>query len=129
MQNPAVPFWDEGNTITAQAAVAITGKRFVRIAGPRVNEQVRVNHGASAVAGRAFGVSGFDAAVDALVSCYTAPGLVMPVTAAVALAAGAEVFSTADGRATNVAPVAGARPEGIVLDDAAVGADALVKLL
>lgn len=126
--NTAVPFWDEGNTITCHASAAITGKRFVAISGARVEGNPRVAHAASAVAVKSFGVSGYDAVSGGKVSVYTAPGIVMPVTAAVAITAGQPVYSDATGQATNVAPVAGALISGHAADDAAIGAECPVKL-
>lgn len=126
--NPAVPFWDEGNTITCHATAAVTGKRFVSSSGARVEGNPAVAHAAGAVAVKPVGVSAYDAAIGGKLSVYSAPGLVMPVTAAVALVAGQPVYSAVDGRATNVAPVAGALIAGYALDDAAIGADAVIKL-
>lgn len=121
--NAAVPFWDEGNTLTASASAAVTGKRFVKVSGPRVGEQVRVAH--ADAGSNALGVSGFDAPVDGLVTVYSAPGLVMPVTTSAAVSAGDDVEITAGGKC---APVAAGVAVGMALDDAANGADALVKL-
>lgn len=126
--NPAVPFWDEANTITCHAEAAVTGKRFVTVSGPRVDGRPQVSHVAGAVAGKPLGVSAYDVPADTAVSVYSSPGLVMPVRAAVALVAGQPVYSTADGSATNVAPVVGALIAGTVLDDAAIDDDAVVKL-
>lgn len=121
--NPAVPFWDEGNTITAQASAAVTGKRFVEVTGPRVADQVQV--GPATAAGRSFGVAGFDAAVGQLVTVYSSPGLVMPVTASGAIAAGDDVEVAAGGMA---AAAAAGEVVGMALDDAADGTDAVIKL-
>lgn len=126
--NPAVPFWDEGNTFTGHASAAVTGKRFVTISGARVDGNPAVAHAASAAAVKPVGVAAFDAASGAKVTVYSSPGIVMPVTASGAITAGAPVYSTADGSATSTAPVAGALIAGYALDDAASGADAVIKL-
>lgn len=126
--NPAVPFWDEGNTITCRGSVAITGKRFVSVSGARNNGNPSVSHAASSATRKPLGVAARDAAASEPVSVYSAPGLVMPVTASGAITAGAPVFSAADGRATATDPGTGSRPAGYALDDAADGADAVIKL-
>lgn len=126
--NPAVPFWDEGNTITCHASAAVTGKRFVSISGARVDDNPRVNHAVGSATKKALGVSGYDAASGDKVTVYAGPGLVMPVTAAGAITAGAFVYSDAAGKATSTQPT-GAIVLGIALDDAADGTDCPVKLV
>lgn len=126
--NPAVPFWDEGNTFTGHASAAVTGKRFVTISGARVDGNPRVAHAASAAAVKPVGVAAYDAASGAKVTVYSAPGIVMPVTADGSITAGAPVFSTAAGKATATDPGTGSSPAGYALDDAADGTDAVIKL-
>jgi hypothetical protein len=126
--NPAVPFWDEGNSWTGHAASAITGKRFVNIVGARVDGNPRVGHAVGSATARAVGVSAYDAASGAKVTVYSGQGIVMPVTASGAITAGQDVYSTANGSATATQPT-GARPAGVALDDAADGTDAVIKLL
>ena len=123
--NPAVPFWDEGNTFTGHASAAVTGKRFVTISGPRVEGNPAVAHAAGTATTKAVGVAAYDAAAGTKVTVYSGPGIVMPVTAGAAIAAGAPIYSLADGRATSVAT---GNIVGWALDDAAVGADCPVKL-
>lgn len=124
--NPAVPFWDEGNTITCRGTAAITGKRFVTVSGARIDGNPAVAHAAGTSTTKALGVSARDAASAEPVSVYASPGLVMPVTAAVAITAGQPLYSAADGRATNVAT---GLIVAIALDDAAQGADVPAKLV
>lgn len=124
--NPAVPFWDEGNTITCHATAAVTGKRFVTVSGPRQGGNPAVAHAAGTAGTKALGVSARDAASGEKFSVYSSPGLVMPVTPAVAITAGQPIYSAADGRATNVAT---GQQVGTALDDAAVGVDCPVKLV
>lgn len=127
--NTAVPFWDEGNTITCHASAAVTGRKFVSISGARVEGNPRVAHVAQGVNGKTpLGVAGYDAPSGGKVSVYSAPGIVMPVIAAVAITANDLIYSTADGSATNVSPGAGAIPAGKALDDAVIGAECPVKL-
>lgn len=127
--NPAVPFWDEGNTFTGHAQAAVTGKRFVTITGARVDGNPRVGHAINSATSISVGVSGFDAAAGAKVTVYSSPGIVMPVTAAVSLVAGDLVYSDASGKAVKVAPSGAVIPAGVALDDAAADADAVIKLL
>lgn len=124
----AVPFWDEAESLTCHASEAVTGKRFVSISGARVDGNPRVASLVGSATRKPFGVSGYTVPDESKVTVYTKPGLVMPVTAAVALTAGDPVYSTATGEATNVAPVAGALIAGTAVDDAAIGADAPIKL-
>jgi hypothetical protein len=126
--NPAVPFWDEGNTITCRGSAAITGKRFVTVTGPRLDGNPQVGHVAGSATKRAVGVSARDAAQGVPVSVFTAPGIVMPVTTSEAISAGDDLYSAADGTAVKTAPN-GARPAAVALDDAASGADVPAKLL
>ena len=126
--NPAVPFWDEGNTITCHASEALTGKRFVHVSAPRTDGNPTVDHSVGAAGKRVLGVTARDAASGEKVSVYSAPGLVMPVTTAEAISAGALVYSDADGKAVDTQPT-GALVAGIALDDAADGADCPIKLV
>ena len=125
--NPAVPFWDEANTITCHASAAVTGKRFVAVSGPRVDGKPRVAHAVGSATSRSLGVAAYDAPSGAKVSVYTGPGIVMPVTAAGAITAGQDVYSDAQGRATATQPT-GARAAGVALDDAADGTDAVIRI-
>lgn len=126
--NPAVPFWDEGNTFTAHASANVTGKRFVSISGARVDGNPRVAHAAGSATVRSVGVAAYDAASGRKVTVYSAPGLIMPVRASGAITAGQDVYSDANGNATATQP-AGARPAGVALDDAADDTDAVIRLL
>lgn len=126
--NPCVPFWDEGNTFTAHASAAITGKRFVSISGARVDGNPRVNHAVGSATRRAVGVSGYDAASGAKVTVYAAPGLVVPVTVAEAITAGDLLYSDANGKAVKTQPT-NAPALAVALDDAADATDVPAKLL
>jgi hypothetical protein len=126
--NPAVPFWDEGNTFTGHASAAVTGKRFVSISGARVDGNPRVAHAVGSATVRSVGVAAYDAASGTKVTVYSAPGLIMPVVADGAITAGQDVYSTAVGKAIATQPT-GARPAGVAVDDAADGTDAVIRLL
>ena len=126
--NPAVPFWDEGNAFTCHASAAVTGKRFVSISGARVDGNPRVKHTVGSATVRAIGVAAYDAALGAKVTVYSAAGIVMPVTTAVAVTAGDLLYSDATGAAVKVAPT-GAPAVAVALDDAASGEDVPAKLV
>jgi hypothetical protein len=121
--NPAVPFYSEGKEFTCHAQTAVTGKRFVAVTGNAVGERPQVGH--AAAGGRVLGVAGFDAAPGEGVTVYRSPN-VMPVRAGAALTAGQRVQSDATGQAIVLA--AGVEA-GIVLADAASGADAKIALI
>lgn len=126
--NPAVPFWDEAESLTCHASAAVTGKRFVTISGARVDGNPRVASAASSATSKPAGVAAYDAASGAKLTVYTKPGLIMPVTASGAITAGALVYSTADGKATATNPGGTGIPAGTAWDDVADGADAPIKL-
>lgn len=123
--NPAVPFWDKAETITASAGTAVTGKRFVTITGARTDGKATVGHAAGTATTRALGVSAYDADAGNDVTVYKGKQ-VMPVTAAVAITAGQLLYSAADGRATNVAT---GNVVAIAVDDAAAGDDVPASLV
>lgn len=125
--NPAVPFWDECNTITCHASETLTGKRFVHVSGARTDGNPTVDHSVGAAGKRALGVTARDAASGEKVSVITGPGIVLDVTTAEAVDAGDLIYSDADGKAVDTQP-SGALPAGLALDDAAQGADVPVKL-
>lgn len=89
-----------GVSRTCHASAAITGGRFVAISGEPVDGNPRV---ALAGAGAAvYGIAAQDAAIGEKVLVYVGPGVVVPVEAPGALAAGAIVQSDATGRAVAV---------------------------
>lgn len=123
MSNDVIPFHDPGDTVTCRASGAVTGKRFVTIAGPREDELYLVAR--SGLGAVVFGVASRDAAADADVMVFR-PGAVLPVTVGAAgLDAGDPVKSDAAGRA--VVAAAGDNIAGFVLDDVDAGDDARVS--
>lgn len=130
--NPALPFHDEGNSITVQnnSGGLIGGKRFVAVNGSGEFDDVTLV-GLPAAGARVLGVSAYDAAAGAQFTCYTSPGIVMPVVAGVAITAGAAIATDATGAAiiANAGTVTGQLVVGYALKDAAAGSDAKVKLV
>lgn len=124
-ENQGAPYWTPGDNITGHASVALTGKRFVRIAGARVDGNPALNHSAGA---DVLGVAAYDTPADDKVTVYV--GGVVPVVAAAAVAAGDRITSTANGEGTPATGGAGATVPyaGIALDDAAAGEDVPVHL-
>lgn len=120
----SIPIHRPGEQITCHAGVAITGARFVALTGEPVGGNPSV--GAPAAGARTFGVAARDAAAGAKCSVMGLDGQIVPVEAAVALAAGNLVTPTATG-AAGVAAV-GNQISGSVVQGAAAGAQALVRL-
>lgn len=120
--NPSV--YDPGADITAEATGAVTAKRFVKISGNRTSGgNIAVT--AAAASDRPCGVAGNDAAVGELVRVVRGNSRVVKVTAAGAIAAGAEVQVGANGTAaTKAAGVA----VGYAVTGAADAADAQISL-
>ncbi|KWW97407.1 hypothetical protein LI90_4379 (plasmid) [Carbonactinospora thermoautotrophica] len=119
--NPAVPFWEPGQSISCKTTAAVTGKRFVAISGNGAGSNPLVAH--ASAGGRIFGVAAFDAASGAVVSVLR--GGVVPVTAASAITAGQEVEVGANGQA---APKSAGVAVGVAVFDASPGADAAIAL-
>lgn len=133
--NECIPFYEPGTRLTGHATVALTGKRLVQVSadipgGPTGSETIRV--GVPARGGPCVGVAAYDAVLNEKVPLLNGPGMVVPIRAAVAVAAGQRVMATADGSVepfdTGAAGVAGAVAVGIALSGAAVGADAMIRL-
>lgn len=120
----SIPLFQPGATPTCHADAAVTGARFVKVSGARDADLISVIH---ATAGdRTFGVSASDAAENGRVVVQATPGTITEVTAGEALTAGQEIESGAAGVAMIATTGVVA---GIVVDDAANGAKALIKLV
>lgn len=127
-----IPFADPADAFTGHASAAVTGCRFLRIAGPKVDGSpgipgsghYQVQH--AAAAGHVFGVAMRDKPAGSKVGVQRSG--IVPVECAVAMAAGTRVESDAAGRAVplgTTAPAAGAPPTmspGILAQDVAAGA-------
>lgn len=115
-QNQCIPYFEPGGELTAQAAVALLGCRFVDIDPAKVNFQAQVGLMATSddsnvwikyatAAKRCFGVSGWDVAQNKFVTVFRGPGFCVPVkaAAAAALVPGDEVEVGANGEAVKLA--------------------------
>lgn len=120
--NTLLPLYDEGKNITGKAAVAVIGKRCVKITA-NAGKGNPVSVGPADAAVRQFGVACYDAAIGELVPVVK--GGVVPIKALGAIVAGAEVEVAAAGQvATRTAGVA----IGRAFYDAASTADCYVDL-
>jgi hypothetical protein len=122
MANECTPFHLPGDEITCHASAAITGKRFVKISGARVNDCYRV--APCTAAARAVGVASRDAASAAKVMVF-AEGIVPVTVGAGGVTAGQEVESDATGQAITLAA---GKSLGVAMDDASAAADCPIKL-
>ena len=131
--NECHPFHQTGD-VTFEATGAVTGKRFLAISGSRESGpglastaeggNYRMAHAAAAA--KAAGVSGYDVASGDKGICLGTPGKIVPVTAAAAIAAGAEVEVGASGQATTLAS---GKAAGLCMTAASgAGVDAEIKL-
>ncbi len=119
----SIPKFRPGQAVTCHASVAVVGARFVAVVGEPVGGNTQV--GVPAAGARAFGVTAQDAPAGAKVGVHV-DGVVVPVEAGAALAAGALVTPSATG--TAVVAGLGAQVAGQVTEGAPAGALALVKL-
>ncbi len=120
-ENPGV--YEPGKDLTCHASAAITGKRFVAISGSRTGGNITVAH--ATAAGRAFGVSKYDAASGTKVGVHRGNSRVTFVTAQANIAAGAEVEVGTNGQAvTKSAGIA----VGFAVTAATTGNDAEISL-
>lgn len=122
--NPCVPFYKPGGELTCEPTTAVLGCRFVKISG-NLSADGNIAIAPPTAAGRVFGVANRDAAVGEKVTVYTAPGTVLPVFAAAAVAAFAEVEVNAAGA---VIPLASGVPVGLVLTAALINTLAKIQI-
>ena len=133
--NELIPFYEPGDRITGHNANAgtIPGKRLVAIAANRQPGPELTTDGLGGnivinfptAGGRVFGVTSHDVPSGGKVTIVRGPGFVVPIKAAAALTAGAEVDTDAQGQV--VAHAAGVAV-GFVVDGCASGEDAQVAL-
>lgn len=122
--NVATPYYEPGQDLSCKASAAVVGKRFLKITGNQdADGQVPVAH--ADAGGRAAGVSDRDAAIGKGLGIMKAPGRVVPVTAAAAIAAFEEVEVGANGQAT---PLVAGVAVGYALTAAAINTDAKIVL-
>lgn len=127
MANENVGVYEPGVDLTCHATAAVTGKRFVAITGNRVaadnGGNISVAH--ATAAGRAFGVSKYDAPSGGKVGVMRGNSRVTFVTAGAALTANQEVEVGAAGVAV---PKSAGVAVGFAVTAAANGADAEISL-
>jgi len=121
--NENVGVYEPGRDLTVHATAAITGKRFVKVSGNRVDGNIAVAH--ADAGGRAMGVSKYDAPSGGKLGVHRGNSRVTFVRAGGAIAAGAEVeVGTAGQAITKASGVA----VGYAVTGAASGADAEISL-
>lgn len=151
--NECIPTKSPATTVTAQATAAVTGKRFVKISGPRVGGGLTGGTSAVSVAGPGYGpstlstdvtdvyqvipcsvsgeaslgVAGWDMTVGGPVGKVYKHGVgnILPIRAGANITAGQEVQTDAIGQAI---PLAAGKALGYAVDSAAAGADAEISL-
>ena len=138
MANEAIPFYEDGTRITANAASAVTGKRLVKVSGDiqgtgspglttsTLGGNIQVAPCNASATQTALGVASHDAALNSKVTVLLPGAGVLPVVADGAISAGGLVEV---GTAGKVKASAGTnKVVGKVLADAADGEDAMVLL-
>jgi hypothetical protein len=125
MANENVGVYEPGVDLSCKASAAVTGKRFLMISGNRdaTDNNIVVAH--ATAAGRVFGVSKYDAAINKFVGVHRGNSRVTFVTCAANLAAFQEVEVGANGQA--VVKAAGIAV-GFAVTAAVSGADAEISL-
>lgn len=129
--NECIPLYDPGAAITAQAEAAVVGKRCVSISDPMqgppqaglssTSEGSNIVCSHATAATRPLGVASHDAAANEKFYVLRGSGLVLPINAGAAIAAGAEVEVGTNGR---VITKASGIAIGVAIDDcAATGTD------
>jgi len=149
--NECIPYQEPGERLPAivKTGKAVVGKRFVIIAADMTGDpnglstdttgQNYVIEPAGANEDSPLGVASHNAAADKRVTVLASPGMVVPVKAAAAIAAGEQVGGGAEGQAGKAVAASEAEikegkqpfktpPVGLALADAAEGVDCPVKL-
>jgi len=121
--NECIPHYEPGKRITGHAASAVTGKRFVKVAGARLPGQ-NIQIAPCGAGEPACGVASMDGAEDAKVTFYGST-FTVPVKAGASITAGQEVESDSTGQAI---PLDTGKALGLAMNDADSGADAEIKL-
>ena len=131
-ENVSMQYHETGN-VSFIAEAAVTGKTFVAISGdrtggPGLSADADNNYLVSpcAAGGKPFGVAKYDVPVGEGGGVHGQPGMIVPVTADAAIAAGAEVQVGPNGRVITAA--AGIKVGLCLSGVAAQGDDAQIKL-
>lgn len=112
-----LPKFKPGQAVTFTASVDVAGGRLVAVTGPRTVGL------AAADSAAVVGVAGFDAKAGERVTVFTRAGGVHQLTAAGAIAAGAQVSAAAAGKAQTIG--ATENPIGLALEAAAADNDVI----
>jgi len=136
--NECIPVYEPGGTPTGHAAVAVTGKRCLKVSGEPTSSLIALS--ATAEGGnisvaqctvqgeRVVGISNRDTGAGGKVGVLGTPGLILPVTAGAAVTAGQEVMTDNQGRVIPYVAGAGIFAVGLCIQgQSTVGQDAVVK--
>lgn len=133
--NQCTPYHEGGPAVTGKASAAVTGKRLVKVSADRdasvlLNTSsgggnIKVAH-ATAALNTHFGVAAYDAAINTKLKVWLkGVGLILPITATGAIAAGVEVEAAANG---TVSTKTSGVPIGLAVADAVDTGDAQILL-
>lgn len=144
MANEAIPIYEDADELPCFCKAAVTGKRFVQVAGNKKgttsvtgidigldtggsggNYQVGLPNcsGAAGAAAICLGVAAFDQVINGIVTVHRVG--IFPVTCAANINAGAEVEVDATGK---VIPLASGKAVGMCMNGVLSGADAEILL-
>jgi len=124
--NSLIPYFDDASNVTCTTTAATVGKTFVQISGNLASDNT-ISVATCGLGVRAFGVAEYNAASGAWTGVVRR-GIVPVTVGAVALVAGVEVQSDANGLAIAWTGVIGTRPLGICCTAANPGTDAMIAL-
>jgi hypothetical protein len=124
--NGMIPYFEPADRVSTTATAAIVGKTFIAISGNLQSDNT-ISVATCAASAKPFGVAEYNAAIGQW--CGAVREGIVPVTCgAVALVAGVEVMSDANGNAVVWDTVIGHRPAGMCLNGANPASDAMIAL-
>lgn len=123
--NSMIPYFEPGDRLSATATAPVVGKTFVAISGNLASDNT-LQAATCAANAKPLGVAEYNAATGQWFGVVREG--VVPVTCAVALTAGQEVMSDANGNAIAWDTVVAHRPAGMCLNASTAGSDAMIAL-
>jgi hypothetical protein len=121
-----IPYFDDGDNVTAYTTAPVVGKTFVDISG-NLYTDLTFSVATAAAGSKGFGVAEYDAATGQWVGIVR-KGIVPITCTAVALVAGVEVEIGANGQVQIWGGTIATRPVGKCLTAAAPSTDAMIAL-
>jgi hypothetical protein len=124
--NAMIPYFEPGDRVTATCTATVVGKTLVVISGNLASDNT-LQVATCGAGAKPLGAAEYNAASGQWVGVVR--NGILPITCgAVALVAGVEVMSDANGNVVIWDTVIGHRPVGMCLNAAAIGADAMIAL-